>query len=643
MAVEDARDPVAAASRAARQGPGRWLPLLGAVVLALIAVVAWLQWHQNTLMSRAMLSSGDNLVRALYQADYEYLRLRQAWPTDPDAGGAATDTESLRLRYDIYVSRIGLLRNSARANAIGTRTELREALREAEAFIASADEVLGPGRPPADAAQIRALAPAMRALEAPMRALTLGATEVASDAGTRLAEAGRMHNRFGIAATLLLAALAAIFAAFAMRQLTRERERSEQLEDLAAALKAARTAAEQASAAKSSFLANMSHEIRTPFTGLQGMLRLLADTGLDERQAGYLRTASASARHLLTLLDDILDTSRLEAGQMTIEAVPMDLPALLSDIESLMRPLAEGKGLRLNFEVHPGLPARVHADPTRLRQVLFNLMSNAIKFTERGSVRLLAQPLDVASPGGRDALQAWAFTIEDTGIGIDAATQERLFQRFSQGDESRSRRFGGTGLGLEISRSLARLMGGDITVTSAPGQGSRFTFRVPLALLPPGEPGAALEAASSTVTPPLPPLRVLVAEDNEVNRLVLEAMLARLGLRAEFAADGRQAVRMATSQDWDVVLMDLHMPELDGLEAARAIRALPDRARARVPIVALTADVFDETRERCRAAGIVDFLTKPVDFAGLVASLARQRVGGAGDDRQRQPAANGAA
>lgn len=643
MAAEDARDPVAAAPRAGRQSPARWLPLLGAVVLALIAVVAWLQWRQNTLMSQAMLSSGDNLVRALYQADYEYLRLRQAWPMDPDAGDAGTDAESLRLRYDIYVSRIGLLRNSARANAISTRTELREALREAEAFIASADQVLGPGRPPADAAQILALAPTMRALEAPMRALTLGATEVASDAGTRLAEAGRMHNRFGIAATVLLAALAAIFAAFAMRQLTSERERSEQLEDLAAALKAAQTAAEQASAAKSSFLANMSHEIRTPFTGLQGMLRLLADTGLDERQAGYLRTASASARHLLTLLDEILDTSRLEAGQMTIEAVPMDLPALLSDIESLMRPLAEGKGLHLNFEVHPGLPAQVHADPTRLRQVLFNLMSNAIKFTERGSVRLLAQPLDAPSPGGRDALQAWAFTIEDTGIGIDAATQARLFQRFSQGDESRSRRFGGTGLGLEISRSLARLMGGDITVTSAPGQGSRFTFRVPLALLPPGVPRAALEAASSTVTPPLPPLRVLVAEDNEVNRLVLEAMLARLGLPAEFAPDGREAVRRATTQDWDVVLMDLHMPEMDGLEAARAIRALPDRARAQVPIVALTADVFDETRERCRAAGIVDFLTKPVDFAGLVASLARQRVGGAGDDRRRQPAVNGAA
>jgi CheY-like chemotaxis protein len=295
--------------------------------------------------------------------------------------------------------------------------------------------------------------------------------------------------------------------------------------------------------------------------------------------------------------------------------------------------------LRLGIEVHPALPARVRADPTRLRQVLFNLMSNAIKFTERGSVRLLVHPLDGAAPAAHDSPQPWCFTVEDTGIGIDAATQARLFQRFSQGDDSRSRRFGGTGLGLEISRALARRMGGDITVSSVPGEGSRFTFRAPLALPHDPDTATASGAVAATSERRLPRLRVLVAEDNEVNRLVLDAMLSGLGQQAAFAADGNEAVEMAATQDWDIVLMDLHMPELDGLAAARAIRALPGRRRAAVPIVALTADVFPETRERCRAAGIVDFLTKPVDTAELAASLARLGTTRADSALQQEPAA----
>ncbi|MFM7506137.1 MAG: sensor histidine kinase, partial [Rubrivivax sp.] len=446
-------------------------------MIALVAAVAWLQWRQSALMSQTLLSSGDSLVRALYQADYEYLRLRQAWTNAAGAGDGSADAGDLQLRYDIFVSRVGLVRNATRTSAVGARVDVREALRQADAFIEAADRVLGPGRPPPDVEQIRALVPALRALEAPMRSLTLGAGEVVSESGTRLAEAGQLHNRLGIAATVLLAALAAVFAAFALRQLARERGRREQLEDLAAALKAARTAAEQASAAKSSFLANMSHEIRTPFMGLQGMLRLLGDTALDERQTRYLRTASASARHLLTLLGDILDTSRLEAGRMTIEAVPMDLVALLSDIESLMRPLAEGKGLRLHVEVHAAVPARVRADPTRLRQVLFNLMSNAIKFTERGEimVRVSVEKQDAESALVR-------FSVSDTGIGIAPKDLGRLFRPFEQVDGSNTRIHGGSGLGLAICRRLAERMEGNVGATSEPGRGSIFWFAARLRL-----------------------------------------------------------------------------------------------------------------------------------------------------------------
>jgi CheY-like chemotaxis protein len=398
------------------------------------------------------------------------------------------------------------------------------------------------------------------------------------------------------------------------------------LEELTAELRTAREAAEVASAAKSSFLANMSHEIRTPFQGLKGMLGLLSATPLDERQSGYLRTATASADHLLTLLNDILDMSRLESGRMALSPHPQVLPDLLAEVEALMRPQAQFKGLSLDVRLDPAAPFRVMLDATRVRQVLFNLLSNALKFTERGGVSLevavpAAQAGALSTGDARSAgvVMQVEFRITDSGPGMDADTLARLFQRFSQGDESLSRRFGGTGLGLEISRSLARLMDGDVTVSSQVGQGSTFTFSLPLTVLP--------ETVEEPLHKPSAPrrqgrsLRVLVAEDNEVNRMVMEAILGGMGHAVEFAENGEQAATLATEQDWDIVLMDLHMPVMDGLQATQAIRSHVDARRANVPIVALTADVFAETRERCLAAGIQGFLTKPVDTAELAACL----------------------
>jgi CheY-like chemotaxis protein/nitrogen-specific signal transduction histidine kinase len=399
----------------------------------------------------------------------------------------------------------------------------------------------------------------------------------------------------------------------------------------------------------------MSHEIRTPFQGLKGMLALLAASPLDARQAGYLRTASSSADHLLTLLNDILDMSRLESGRMTLAAAPLVLRDLLTEVDALMRPQAQLKGLDFGIRIDEALPDRVLVDPTRMRQVLFNLTANAIKFTERGGVWMevkvepapaqgtepapsvpAADARTVTGAAGETALNGvtWvSFAVTDTGIGMDAATLSRLFQRFSQGDESRSRRFGGTGLGLEISRNLARLMGGDIVVTSQVGTGSSFVFSAPLPVLA-DLPATVPEAAAQVAEAPLPEhppavrsLRVLVAEDNEVNRMVMEAILSGLGHAVGFAEDGEQALALATSQPWDIVLMDLHMPRMDGLQATQAIRAHPHGQRSRVPIVALTADVFPETRARCQAAGVQDFLTKPVDTAELSALLARVSAG----------------
>jgi CheY-like chemotaxis protein len=276
---------------------------------------------------------------------------------------------------------------------------------------------------------------------------------------------------------------------------------------------------------------------------------------------------------------------------------------------------AEQKGLRFKVQVAPEVPERVQLDGTRTRQIVFNLVSNAIKFTDRGEVAI-----DARVEGARLRI-----TVRDTGIGIDAVTRSRLFQRFSLGDASRSRRWGGTGLGLEISRSLARRMGGDIELDSTPGEGSRFTVDLPLTAAAPAAPFAATAPAPPTATRRL---RVLAAEDNEVNREVLAAMIGLQGHEVSFAHNGREAVSAMRARPADLVLMDLHMPEMDGIEAAREIRALPPPAGT-VPIVALTADVFSDTRLRCIEAGMNDFLTKPVgvaELARLLASHAAERA-----------------
>jgi signal transduction histidine kinase/CheY-like chemotaxis protein len=432
----------------------------------------------------------------------------------------------------------------------------------------------------------------------------------------------RQHNRIGIGLTLFLSALTLAFALVALRQLRQLEERRGALEGLAADLRVARRDAEAASQAKSAFLANMSHEIRTPFHGLLGMLSLLQKSGLTPRQVDHLRTATDSANHLLAILDDILDVSQLESGRLTLTPVATDLRQLLREVLSLMRPAAEARGLALHVVTAPAVPDRVVVDPTRLRQILFNLLSNAIKFSDSGTVLLevtTETPPEGATAPPRAALE---FRVSDNGIGMDEATVAGLFTRFAQGDNSRSRRHGGSGLGLEISRSVARLMGGDITVSSEPGVGSVFSLHLALQT-------AEDEPALSVVTAPpeqprsVQPLVVLVAEDHPVNRQYMEALLASMGHSVRFAHNGEQATQAARESPFDLVLMDVHMPVMDGLDATRAIRELPDARAATVPIVALTADAYPETRNRCLTAGMNDYLTKPVSPQSLASCIRR--------------------
>jgi len=379
------------------------------------------------------------------------------------------------------------------------------------------------------------------------------------------------------------------------------------------ALQAAKAEAERSDRAKTAFLAMISHEIRTPLTGVLGMVELAGATELSPLQREYLDTITESSRSLLSILDDILDLSHLDAEELPLESLSFDLGRLVSQTLALLQPQARSQGLQVDLRFDPALPANVMGDPRRLRQILSNLLSNAMKFTERGGVTLAVDQVG-SVPGS-----LWVrFSVADTGIGIDELGQARLFAEFVQADGSLSRRHGGTGLGLAICKRLVNRMGGEIGVDSQPGQGSRFWFTLPLA------PAPCVALATETTPPPtLPLLRILVAEDNPVNQKVARAMLAQGGHKVTIAADGQIALEAAShGEPFDLILMDLQMPVMDGLAATRAIRALPAPWR-QVPIVAMTANAFREDEILCLAAGMDDYVAKPVSLANLTRTIAK--------------------
>ena len=380
----------------------------------------------------------------------------------------------------------------------------------------------------------------------------------------------------------------------------------------------AKQAAEAANAAKSAFLSNMSHEIRTPLGAITGLAYLIRRSHVTAQQADWLTKIDAAGKHLLTLIDAILDMSKIDAGKVTLEAVNVNVPGIVATVAALLGDQAHAKHLALLVQ-RSSVPAELVGDPGRLQQALLNIAANAVKFTEHGSVTLRA----LCDPGDQDDAGSLLvrFEVQDTGIGISPQVLPRLFSPFEQADNSTTRLYGGTGLGLAIVKQLAQLMGGAVGARSTPGEGSTFWFtarlrkRGPLSQVP----AAVVSAAQAQLARAHAACRILVVDDDPLNRQITQALLADTFAQVDVAAGGQEALRLAEAQTYDLVLMDLQMPGLGGPETTRCLRLLPGYGCT--PIIALTASAFAQHKADCLAAGMDDFVTKPFDPEALFATL----------------------
>ncbi|NBQ86390.1 MAG: response regulator [Betaproteobacteria bacterium] len=640
-------------SRAQTWMAGALLLLLAAALLLPALTMRWI----DRAIDRELNAFGTIESPSLLASDMEsgFVRLRTALQA---AAEGRMPRETVLPALDAFVDQRQRVAQSRASEAFRDSVAYRTMARELEQFLARAEPTLrAPATQRIAPLALGNLLPQATLVESLLRDYTRHAAE----AGTAMfiehakqARRAELSHGVVLAQGAILALLVLALAAVAWSALVaRDRLAREQAE-LAAALEQLRAAHDHMSASherETRFMANMSHEIRTPFQGLLGMLSLLDEAALSAQHRKHLNAAREAAQHLLGIVNDILDVSAMEAGHFRIAPEPVRLGDVVGDVVILMRAAAVRKGLRLELALDEGLPEWVDTDPTRLRQVLFNLLSNAVKFTAVGVVNVRVRP----DPQRKDFVQ---FRVSDTGIGMPREVVDNLFKPYFQADASIARRFGGTGLGLEISRRLTQLMGGDITVSSEVGYGSTFCVRLPLAAVPAPlratqaslsasglrtplpasatpragrallSTGAVAGAAKAKPMPRIVPageplqaaLRLLVADDNDINLTYMDLLLRRMGHEVVTCTNGAEAVQKAREGGFDGVLLDVHMPVLDGLAAARAIRRMDFDCGA-VKIVLVTADVTSATRDQAMASGVDAFVLKPVQQQDLDKAL----------------------
>ena len=597
------------------------LAVVGASLFVAVALLFHIQWQQRSWLLSAQENQEPTVAALIQELGADLTRLRETLNPEQVVDVAA-EIALLQANSTAVLARLSARQASAGADHLLSRPESILTIERVQRLQTRTKQWLeDPNR---DGKDLVGLVSISQGLAQPLANLLASAKAIQKQQADTQYE--RLRNNasdiFQLSVLCLFLTLLTVGTLLLQnRQRAMAQEKSLKLTEY---FRETQLKAETASQGKSRFLANMSHELRTPFNGVFGMLSLLGTTPLDSMQADYLKTANASANHLLNVLNDILDLSALEEGKISLQFAPLDVRQVVRDISDVMRPQAEQKKLDFATEVHPDVPQWLLMDAKRLKQILFNLSNNAVKFTSRGGVQIKVK-LGVPSTSDNKDYLFLDFSVEDSGIGISSDALENLFQRFNQAHNGIINDYGGTGLGLEISQSLAQLMGGQIEVSSAKDIGSCFTLRLRAQLAQAPQPISQVKVFK--LDPPTKPerlYRILVVEDNEVNRKFVDILLKRMGYLTYFAENGRIAISRIQKQSFDLVLMDLHMPVMNGIEATRAIRALAHPA-AKIPIIALTADVMNDAHKDALAAGVNDFVTKPVHM-GRLQNVIRQHL-----------------
>ncbi len=572
------------------------------------------EWTQRQALQAQGDQRVDSVTAPSFLLDREYLRFVHQLDLYLNSR-TPPPVEELHTRLDILLSKVETVRESPGSALLLENARVAQAVDQMVRFANRAEDALSSDKP--DLPGLRDLLLEMQAFTA--ESLALG--NAADLLGSKLLERQTrdlLDQNLQITWLTLAQLLLLSLVAWGLVWRHRVQQREEQaLKALNEELRQAQQAAVSANVGKSLFLANMSHELRTPFNGVMGLLGLLAKTPLNPEQSELVKIANDSARHLLQLLNDILDLSALDSGKISLRKEAVHFSSFLRTIEATFQPLARQKNLQ--FEMHNQLDETLwlESDSTRQRQILFNLINNAIKFTEQGKVSLSVRAVHDAQH------TPWLeMVVQDTGIGMDPAALSQLFQRFFQADSSLSRKFTGAGLGLQISLSLARRLGGDITVQSQPGAGSTFTVRMPWVVRQAPDDQVTDQVSAGATSRPDGRVRILVAEDHPVNRKFMSILLQRMGYETRFCENGELAVAALVREDYDLVLMDIHMPVMDGLTATRTIRAMA-QPKSEIPIIAITADVLQDARDQAQAAGVTAFIAKPVTQEELEPLIAR--------------------